>query len=517
MTRKLSRSALIAALAVGACGLVAVPAADASFQAGTGLVNQPIATGASQITPESAVISGAVDTGGYDQPNDSTSSTVAGGFSVPVTPGSTWDGGVTGTGVPISSTTSSITIDGIPTTTPNTSGSPVPTYSAVWVEYDPLSDWVANGNAPGPETVSAPEEDVDTSTSPYTPFPSIEIGGYPASVAQNNGTTPLTPGTTYVYWVEQQTDETTAATTINEFNPVDLYNFLDSTAPAGSGAQSGTGGTSVSSLFGESGDAWVDSPGTALTGTTNPYPVAGMTNADDVTAWQAGTGIYGANGYSPAFTGVFSGKIAYLDAQDKNETLNLTSLANPDYQCAPDYDLVPGGPFGVNTTGQPWTTYTASGTVVGGISGYANGALTYAGAEPEEQGNCVDFLGSTANQNYFVTSATGEFTTPKLGDVVIGSKATLLGKKATVSIANKSAEDAVGSVELTIRVKKKAVVVATGGFRLAAHASGTMTLKLTKKGVNALYYAKHSTGKLSTKIVYTINTDQPTKSKTIKL
>jgi hypothetical protein len=212
---------------------------------------------------------------------------------------------------------------------------------------------------------------------------------------------------------------------------------------------------------------------------------------------------------------VFAGKIGYIDAQDANETLNLTSLANPDYQCAADYTLIPNGIFAKNSVGQPWDTYTATGTVSGGISGYANGALTYASNQPEEQGSCEDFLGSTANQNYFITSATGEFTTPKLGSVVFGSKATVTGKKATDKVTNKSGEDAVGSVELTAKVKGKTVDIASGGYRVAAHGNGTLALKLSKKGVTDLAKAKH--GVLSTKVVLTSNTDQTTSSKTIKL
>ncbi len=517
MTSKFSRPAVIAALAIGASGLVAVPA-DAAFQAGTGLVNQPVATGVSGITPESAVVSGAIDTGGFLQPNDSTSSTTAGGYAVAVTPGSTWDSGVTGTGFPIPSTTSSITIDGIPLTTPDASGNPVPTYSGVWVEYDPLSDWEASGNAPGPETQIAPEEDVNTSSAPYTAIPSIEIGGYPAATAQANGAEPLQPNTTYVYWLEQQTDETTAATTINEFNPIDLYNFLDQTSPSGSGAEVGTaggtsGGTSAASLFGEAGDgggtggdAFNASPGTSLSWNSS------YTNADDETAWQAGNGIYGANSLGAASTGLFAGKVSYTDALDKTETLNLTSLANPDYQCAPDYDLVKGGPFGVDTVGQPWASYTSTGTVSGGISGYSNGSLTYAGAEPEEQGSCVDFLGSSANQNFFITSATGEFTTLPLGKITFGKTATVSGKYATVKVYNKSGEDARGTIDLTVKVKRKVVTVAAGTYRVAAHGTSVMTLKLTAKGK-----AEVAAGPFKPRLVLTSATDQKTTTKSIKL
>jgi hypothetical protein len=518
LTGKFSRLALITAAAVGVSGLVAVPAADAlGGVTGTqvpGYVNQPIAANATNITPESAVISGAVDTGGY---------TAGDGFfgtGYSEMPTSTlWDAGVSGTGLPVTPGTA-ITVDGLPITTSDLNGNQVPTYSAVWVEYDPLSDWTAAGDIPGPETQFAPEEDVDTTTAPYNSFAPIKLGGYPSSVAQANGNTPLTPGTTYVYWVEQQVGETTAAETINEFNPVDLYNFLDQTSPSGSGATAGTGGTSAASLFGEAGDGPASGDpfyklginDTALSYSGAPAD----TNATDGSAWLAGSGIYGANGMGAANLGILAGKIGYTDALGKSETLNLTSLANPDWQCAADATIK-----ATDTTGQPWETYADGGTVSGGIASVTNGAIQYAGAEPEFQGgaaagaSCVDFLASTANQNFFVTSATGEFTTSKLGNIVFAGKATVKGAKATVKVTNQSGEDAVGSVSLTAKVKGKTVALASGGYRVAAHGVGSLNLKISKKGAAALKTAKKGT--ISTTLVLTSNTDQKTTSKKVTL
>jgi hypothetical protein len=517
LTSKVSRAALIAAIAVGASGLVVVPAADAAFQTGTGLVNQPIVTGASQITPESAVITGAVDTGGYDQPNNNvatSSAATAGGYSVTgLTVGSTWGGGVAGTGVPVSS--SSITIDGIPTTTPNTSGAPTPTYSGVWVEYDPVTDYDNSGDTPGPETQIAPEEDVDTSTSPYTAIPSVTIGGYPASKADNNGQTPLKPGTAYYYWIVQQTDETTAATTINIFDPVDLYDFLDgstTTPPAAAGALAPTGagnGQATGTLSGTGSGAsvtWVTASGATA-----------ATAEDDFPAWVAGTGVYGTAVVGAANAAVFNSSVAGVPS--------VSVLANPDYSCKPDYDLINGGAFAVNLPGEPWASYTATSTTAGGIvdgntsgvsssSSYSSSTgFNWAPAQLDVQpGACVDFLGSTANQNYTVSSTPAEFTTAKLGDVKFGSKATLTGKKLAETVQNKSALVASGTVDLTVKSGKKTVIVAKGSFKVAPKDTATFKLTLTAKGVKDIAKAKE----LTAKIVYTSNTDQPTKSKKVK-
>jgi hypothetical protein len=507
LTSKFSRSALIAALAVGASGLVAV-SADAATVGGItgtqtpGYVNQPVVNQATQVTPESAVITGAIDTGGYTAGYD----VFGTGYTVN-SPTSTWDGGVAGTGIPV--TPGPIQLDGLPLSTPVLTAAGATqqlTYSSVWVEYDPLSDYEASGDVPGPKTQFAPEEDVDTSANPYSSFPAITIGGYPAANAEANAQSPLTPGTQYVYWVEQQVGETTAATTINEFDPVDLYYFLGG-APAGSGAVPGTGDNTAS---GAADGAFVSaSAAKTLSWST------GFTSENDEAAWQADTGIYGANALGAANLALFAGKVAYTTSANASGTLNLTNLANPDWQCAADATI-----NATNTTGEPWAQYSDAGTLTGGISSFASGALTYAGAEPDFQGassssaSCVDFLGGTANQNYFVTSATGEFTTPKLGKVVFGAKAKVAGKYATDTVKNESSLDARGTVELTAKVgKKKGVEIASGTFKVAASGSTTFNLKLTPKGVSAL----NTDSKLAGTIVYTSATDQPSSSKSIKL
>lgn len=57
MTRFVPSTALIASCAIGACGLVAVPAAEAQTS------NAPVITPATSITPESATLNGVVDSG----------------------------------------------------------------------------------------------------------------------------------------------------------------------------------------------------------------------------------------------------------------------------------------------------------------------------------------------------------------------------------------------------------------------------------------------------------------------
>jgi hypothetical protein len=512
LTSKVSRAALIAAIAVGASGLVAVPA-QAAFQAGTGLVNQPIVTGASQVTPESAVITGAVDTGGFDQPNDSTAAATAGGYTVPVNPGTLWDAGVPGTGYLTPGAT--LSLDGIPLTTPTTSDVSVPTYSAVWVEYDPVADYVAAGDTPGPETQIAPEQDIDTSTSPYSPIPSVTIGGYPASKATNNGQTPLTPGTQYYYWIVQQTGETTAATTINAFDPVDLYDFLDGSTTAlssSAGAVSGTAGSNAALTGTATGTG-----GSSAYSSTAPVVTSGATE-NDYPAWLAGTGSFSSVG--AANSALFNG------ATGLSGVPNLATLANPDYSCQADYKLINGGPFAVNTPGEPWASYTATSTTAGGIvdgnttgaassSSYTAGVgFNWAPAQLDEQpGSCVDFLGSIANQNFFVTSAPSMFTTAKLGTVKFGAKAIVSGKVMAETVQNKSAIDASGTVDLTLKIGKKAVTVAAGSFKVAPNVTTTFKLKFTAKGLKAYDKTEKTT---TAKLVYTSNTDQPTASKTVK-
>lgn len=214
MTSKVSRSALIA-IAIGASGLVAVSAAEAAVSIPTYLVNQPAVTGASSVTPESATVVGAIDTGG----NQGTT------FSLPVNSTLIW-GGVSSIPLINTSTTAASTqfVDGIPTNastgifaasggTLNNGGAD--NYSSVVFEYDPVSDYNAAG-APGPQTSFAPEVDVPTQGGLSSV--STTIGAYPATAADTTGQSPLLPNTQYYYWVIQQAGVTDQAEDVNTFN-----------------------------------------------------------------------------------------------------------------------------------------------------------------------------------------------------------------------------------------------------------------------------------------------------------
>ena len=469
MTSKLSRSAMIAALAVGACGLVAVPAAEAAngvsigdsaqtataagpLNAAYAYVHQPTVTGASGVTPESAKLSAAIDTGG-----DPASSIV-----VPAGGSLSWAGGATvfnnvGTapnaldgGSFYAQTTGgaeAVQIDGLPVSGSNTniyvkitdnnglgtssltsgkegavSNDGADNYSTVEFWVDPASDYTSNGDQPGGDTIYSSALDVPTTTG--LSAVSTVIGGYPAANAEANGQTPLNPGTAYYYGVVQQAGATDAAEDVN------IAAWVDDSL--GAGATSSTSG------------------------------------------WDA----------------------------------------NPKYSCLPD---------SVIAQDPTLASYTASTNVTTPDGVTVGDAL---------QGPCIYYYGDTGGALYYYSPA-GEFKTPKLGTVVFGANAKLSGKTATVSVDDMSVEAASGSVELTAKVKGKTVEVASGTFRAGANARGTMTLKLTAAGVKATTKTEKITEKVSKKVTkkitkkiiekinttvsYTSNTDQPSTTKHITL
>lgn len=228
MTSRLSRGALIAGLAIGAGGLVAVPAEAASISAGFSTanyyVNQPAVTGATSLTPESAVLTGAVDTGG----NPGSALPVGGGLTwdagISIMAGAKWAGDTTGATVPV---------DGLPA---NGSNDPVSVqindatlstsgafqfisnagngnFSNVGFDYDPVADYVANGNSPGIKTQYAPEVDVPTTTG--ISAVRVSVGAFGQTAQDNSGQSPLTPGTKYYYWIVQEPGETHDAQDVN--------------------------------------------------------------------------------------------------------------------------------------------------------------------------------------------------------------------------------------------------------------------------------------------------------------
>ena len=233
MTSKFSRAALIAGLAVGASGLVVVPAQAANgISTANYYVNNPAVAGAADITPESAVVSASVDTGGNPESlvpvsasgltwsavanitataekwNDGTAAVTTSGSYAPVD------------GIPVSGANSNVSvtvtdsgdpaISGVPTAVSNAGND---NYSDVTFEYDPISDYVSNGGTPGPETSFA--QDVQVPTSAGLSSVSTTIGAFGQAAQNNTGNTPLTPGTKYYYWIVQQAGATDAATNVN--------------------------------------------------------------------------------------------------------------------------------------------------------------------------------------------------------------------------------------------------------------------------------------------------------------
>lgn len=259
MTSKVSRSALIA-IAISASGLVAVPAAEAAVSIPTYLVNQPAISGATSVTPESATVSGAIDTGG----------TQGSTFSLPGGSTLTW-GGVSSIPLINTATTAATQfVDGIPTNastsvfaanggTLNNGGSD--NYSSVVFEYDPVSDYTANGGAPGPQTSFAPEVDVPTQGGLSSV--STTIGAYPAASSDTTGQSPLLPNTAYYYWVIQQAGVTDQAEDVNTYNGTTVttnptyscypYSYVAATSPYNGYTATGTitgGGTTAPQIQG---------------------------------------------------------------------------------------------------------------------------------------------------------------------------------------------------------------------------------------------------------------------------
>jgi hypothetical protein len=229
---KFSRSALIAGLALGASGLVAVPA-DAALTAAnnavttpTYYVSPPAVGGTSSLTPESATVSGVIDTGGEPE----------GLLPIPAG-GLTWGGGVTiSSGVVWADSSSghNVPLNGIPVSGSNTnvsvtvadagvnSTNPVTTsvqnagadnYSTVTFAYDPVSDYQASGNEPGGETLYATGVNVPTTNGVSTT--ATTIGAFGQAAQTNTGNLPLTPNTQYYYWLVQQAGGTDSATSVN--------------------------------------------------------------------------------------------------------------------------------------------------------------------------------------------------------------------------------------------------------------------------------------------------------------
>ncbi len=232
MTSKFSRAAMIAGIAIGASGLVAVPAQAANgISTANYYVNNPSIGGATDITPESATVSASIDTGG--SPESLLPISPVGlywGSIGTITAGIKWNDGTTGQtttgayvpldGLPTSGSTSNVSVTITDPALGAKSGVPQPisngsadNYSDVTFEYDPVADYTANGNLPGPETSQI--QDIQVPTVFGTSDVTATIGAFGQAAQSATGNTPLTPGTKYYYWIVQQAGGTDAASNVN--------------------------------------------------------------------------------------------------------------------------------------------------------------------------------------------------------------------------------------------------------------------------------------------------------------
>jgi hypothetical protein len=396
LTRKFSRAALIAGLAIGASGLVAVPAEAANgISTANYYVNNPAIGAPASVTPESAVVSASIDTGGSPEsllPVPAAGLTWSSIANIGITAGEKWDDNTAPTatksgsyvpidGIPVSGSSSNVSVT--ITDTPISNGGvtdagigpksgvpqPIPNggaddYSDVTFEYDPVSDYTANGGLPGPETQQA--QDIQVPTAAGLSNVSATLGAFGQAAQNNTGNSPLTPGTKYYYWIVQQ-----------------------------------AGGTDQASNI-------------------------------DVAAWVGNT----------------SGTPAVP--------------ANNSYKCYPNVAIAADPTL---------NAYTAPGAVVN----YGGQSL------PADQGPCFYYYGNTGGALYY-QSPNGTFTTPALGKVAIGAKATTVGKNTDLKITSASAYKASGTVELTVRGKLAGIAK----FSLQPKAKGTFKVVLTARGKAAV-------------------------------
>ncbi len=430
MTSKFSRAALIAGLAIGASGLVAVPAEAANgVSTANYYVNNPGIGAASSITPESAVVSASIDTGGSTEsllPIPAAGLTWSSIANIAIPSGEKWDDNTAPTltksgsyvpidGLPVSGSNSDVSVTITDTAISNSgvtdtgigakSGVPQPisnggadSYSDVTFEYDPVSDYTANSDLPGPETNQA--QDIQVPTTGGLSSVSTTLGAFGQAAQNNTGNSPLTPGTKYYYWIVQQAGATDQASNINV-------------------------------------SAW--------TGNTSGTPAA---------------------------------------------------PANNSYKCYPNAAIA------ADPTLQ---TYTAPGAVVN----YGGQSLA------ADQGPCIYYYGNTGGALYY-QSPNGTFTTPALGKVKIGAKATATAKGADLALTNASAYKASGKVELTVGGK----LAGTAKFSLQPKGKGTFKVVLTSKGKAALSgkkTAKVAPISAGANVASTSNWDQPFSGKSVKL
>jgi hypothetical protein len=236
---------MVAGIAIGATGLVAVPAEAANgVSTANYYVNNPAIGSASDITPESATVTASIDTGGSPEsllPVSSSGLLWSPLAGITITP-EKWNDG-TAAALTGASTSAYAPIDGLPSSggssnvsvtitdaainnasisDPGIANSGVPQvvnnagdddYSDVTFEYDPVSDYTANGDLPGSETNQI--QDIQVPTTSGLSSVSATLGAFGQAAQSSTGNTALTPGTKYYYWVVQQAGATSAASNIN--------------------------------------------------------------------------------------------------------------------------------------------------------------------------------------------------------------------------------------------------------------------------------------------------------------
>jgi hypothetical protein len=204
---------------------VAVPAEAATPNAistPTYYVTGPMVGSTSDLTPESATVSGVIDTGADTEallPIPASGLSWDGGVSIKS--GVPWADNSSGdyvplNGIPASGSNSNVSatvVDGGTTTTNPVSNQGANNYSTVTFAYDPASDYVASGNQPGGETLYAAPVNVPTTTG----LSSVQatIGAFGQAAQAQAATLPLQPNTAYYVWLSQQAGGTDAATSVN--------------------------------------------------------------------------------------------------------------------------------------------------------------------------------------------------------------------------------------------------------------------------------------------------------------
>lgn len=219
-------------MAIGPGALVAGPADAALTAAGNAVttptyyVQNPVIGAASNLTPESAVVSGVIDTGGDPEallPVPAAGLTWDG--SIAIAGGVQWSDNETGNYVPLSGIPTDGSSANVSVTVTDASANPsapvisavsnagADNFSTVTFEYDPVTDYVKSGDQPGSATQFS--EGVNVPTTTGLSSVATTIGAFGRAAQDNTTNSPLKPSTDYYYWLVQQPGGTDAATSVN--------------------------------------------------------------------------------------------------------------------------------------------------------------------------------------------------------------------------------------------------------------------------------------------------------------